>query len=293
MAGEIVRDEAHLRAPLFRHPATTFPVGAEVVAGPTDAVVFVSNGKVVGILGPGTHRLDPASVPFVASLMSQGGLAVEVWFVMTAPIAGFSAGGSLGDVIDSLTAEQINPRLAAEASVRITDPAGVVMGLQSLGAEGFAPWVGGQILARVKPEVEKVLQEGKSVLQMVTFMRELTTACLGPVGEGAAIEITQFASLNIILNDDDRKRLIAANAEIAKAGRAKRIAEIQASAPGAPQPAAAAPQTAPARRGGVAIYLGVGVVIVVLLGFGVWHAMHGHAQAASAPTQDHAKHGKR
>jgi hypothetical protein len=289
MPGEIVRDEAHLRAPLFRHPATAFPVGAEVVAGPTDAVVFVRNGGVVGILGPGNHRLDPAAVPFVASLMSQGGLGVEVWFVMTAPIAGFRAGGSLGDVIDGVTQEQVNPLLAAEASVRITDSGGGVTAIQTLGAEGFASWVGAQVLARVKIEFDKVMLEGISVLQLVTNTQRLTTGSLGPAGDGAAIEITQFGSLNISFSDDDRKRLIAGNAEIAAKRRAEVIAKMQ---PGAAP--ATAQQTVPAaRRGGLAIYIGVGVVLVLLVGFGVWHAMRGPAKPAATQTQDHAKHGRR
>src|SRR5437868_4674044 len=57
-----------IRAPLVVRRGLAETAGQPLVVGPAETAVFVQNGRVLGELGPGTHRVDPRTLPFLAAL---------------------------------------------------------------------------------------------------------------------------------------------------------------------------------------------------------------------------------
>src|ERR1019366_3474633 len=70
--------------------------------------------------------------------------------------------------------------------------------------------------------------EQKSVLQAVSLTQKLAAAFVAHAPDLAdiGIRILQVGQVNITSSDDDRQRLVAANAEVAKAQRAVKIKQI-------------------------------------------------------------------
>jgi membrane protease subunit (stomatin/prohibitin family) len=193
------------------------------------------------VLPPGRHTMSTQNIPFLNNLINKftGGdvFISEIFFVKTAPVRSVPFGGPIGDMIDPLTGEQVIPRIFGEFSLVVTDPVRFIVGYTGQAAQGdndaILHWVKGLFMNGVKTTLGELCEvEGKSVLQAVSLTTKLANAFIAnaPDLNEIGVRILQMGQFNLNFSEEDRIRLVEANAEIAKANRGVKIAESQAKA---------------------------------------------------------------
>ena len=138
-------------------------------------------------------------------------------------------------MIDPLTGEQVVPRIFGEFSLVVTDPVRFIVGYTGQAAQGdndaILHWVKGLFMNGVKTTLGELCEvEGKSVLQAVSLTTKLANAFVAnaPDLNEIGVRILQMGQFNLNFSEEDRARLVEANAEIAKANRGVKIAEAGA-----------------------------------------------------------------
>ncbi len=225
---------------VYKHPDQNIPMYSQLTVDSDECAVFFKDGRVVGVLPPGRHTLQTQNIPFLNNLINSftGGnvFIAELYFVRTVPKRGIPFGGPLGEMIDPLTGEQVNPRIFGEFSVVVTDPVRFILGYHGQEAGGDPDsdrWVKGLFMNGVKTTLGELCElEGKSLLQAVSLTQKLAQAFMAkaPDLNDMGVRIQQMGAFNINFSDEDRTRLVAANAEIAKANRGVTIAKSAAAA---------------------------------------------------------------
>jgi membrane protease subunit (stomatin/prohibitin family) len=226
---------------VYKHPDQNFPFWSQLTVDSDECAVFFKDGKVVGVLPPGRHTLSTQNIPFLNNIINKftGGdvFISEIFFVKTSPVRSVPFGGPIGDMIDPLTQEQVIPRIFGEFSLVVTDPVRFIVGYTGQAAQGdndqILHWVKGLFMNGVKTTLGELCEvEGKSVLQAVSLTSKLSTAFVAnaPDLNEIGIRILQMGQFNLNFSEEDRQRLVAANAEVAKANRGIKIAEAAAKA---------------------------------------------------------------
>ena len=226
---------------VYKHPDQNFPFWSQLTVDSDECAVFFKDGKVVGVLPPGRHTLSTQNIPFLNNIVNSftGGQVFisEIYFVKTAPVRSVPFGGPIGDMIDPLTQEQVIPRIFGEFSLVVTDPVRFILGYTGQAAQGdndtVLHWIKGLFMNGVKTTLGELCEvEGKSVLQAVSLTQKLASAFVAnaPDLNDIGVRILQMGQFNLNFSDEDRQRLVAANAEVAKANRGVKIAEAQAKA---------------------------------------------------------------
>lgn len=226
---------------VFKHPDQNFPFWSQLTVDSDECAVFFKDGKVVGVLPPGRHTMSTQNIPFLNNIVNKftGGdvFISEIFFVKTSPLRGVPFGGPIGDMIDPLTGEQVIPRIFGEFSVVVTDPVRFIIGYTGQAAQGdndtILDWVKGLFMNGVKTTLGELCEvEQKSVLQAVSLTQKLAQAFIAnaPDLNDIGVRILQMGQFNLNFSEDDRGRLVAANAEIAKANRGVKVAEAAAKA---------------------------------------------------------------
>src|SRR3984885_1541593 len=222
---------------VFKHPDQNFPMYSQLTVDSDECAVFFKDGRVVGVLPPGRHTLQTQNIPFLNQIVNNftGGQVFisEIYFVKTTPVRGIPFGGPIGDMLDPLTGEQVIPRIFGEFSLVVTDPVSFVVGYAGQAATGdndfVLDWVKGLFMNGVKTTLGELCEvEQKSVLQCVSLTQKLAAAFVNhaPDLNDIGVRILQMGQFNINFSEEDRQRLVAANAEIAKAQRQVRVKQI-------------------------------------------------------------------
>ena len=226
---------------VFKHPDQNFPFWSQLTVDSDECAVFFKDGKVVGVLPPGRHTMSTQNIPFLNNLINKftGGdvFISEIFFVKTSPVRSIPFGGPIGDMIDPLTGEQVVPRIFGEFSLVVTDPVRFIVGYTGQAAQGdndaILHWVKGLFMNGVKTTLGELCEvEGKSVLQAVSLTSKLANAFVAnaPDLQEIGVRILQMGQFNLNFSEEERQRLVEANAEIAKANRGVKVAEAQAKA---------------------------------------------------------------
>src|ERR1700733_1171998 len=222
---------------VYKHPDQNFPMYSQLTVDSDECAVFFKDGRVVGVLPPGRHTLQTQNIPFLNQIVNNftGGQVFisEIYFVKTTPVRGIPFGGPIGDMLDPLTGEQVIPRIFGEFSLVVTDPVRFVVGYAGQAATGdndfVLDWVKGLFMNGVKTTLGELCEvEQKSVLQCVSLTQKLAAAFVNhaPDLNDIGVRILQMGQFNINFSEEDRQRLVAANAEIAKAQRQVRVKQI-------------------------------------------------------------------
>ena len=226
---------------VYKHPNQNVPMYTQLTVDSDECAVFFKDGRVVGVLPPGRHTLHTQNIPFLNSIVTSftGGnvFISEIFFVKTAPVRGIPFGGPIGDLIDPLTGEQVCPRIFGEFSLVVTEPVRFIVGYAGQGSTGdndyVLSWIKGLFLQGVKTTLGELCEvEQKSVLQCVSLTQKLAAAFVAkaPDLNDIGIRILQMGRFELNFNEEDRGRLVAANAEIAKANRGVKVAQAAAAA---------------------------------------------------------------
>jgi membrane protease subunit (stomatin/prohibitin family) len=222
---------------VYKHPDQNIPMHAQLTVDSDECAVFFRDGRVVGVMPPGRVTLATQNIPFLNSLVTSftGGqvFIAEVYFVKTTPVRSVPFGGPIGDMLDPLTGEQVQPRIFGEMSVVVVDPVRFVVGYSGQASAGdndaVLAWIKGLFMNGVKTTLGELCDsEGKSLLQAVSLTSKLAAAFVAhaPDLNDIGVRILQVGQFNINFSEQDRQRLVAANAEIAKAQRDVRVRQI-------------------------------------------------------------------
>ena len=233
----IARPDQQKHLVVYKHPDQNFPMYSQLTVDSDECAVFFKDGRVVGVLPPGRHTLQTQNIPFLNSIVNNftGGQVFisEIYFVKTTPVRGVPFGGPIGDMIDPLTGEQVIPRIFGEFSLVVTDPVRFVVGYSGQQATGdndaVLGWVKGLFMNGVKTTLGELCEvEGKSVLQCVALTTKLANAFVNsaPDLNDIGVRILQMGQFSLNFSEEDRQRLVAANAEIAQATRDVRKKQI-------------------------------------------------------------------
>jgi membrane protease subunit (stomatin/prohibitin family) len=222
---------------VYKHPDQNIPMYSQLTVDSDECAVFFRDGRVVGVLPPGRVTLQTQNIPFLNALVTNytGGqvFIAEIYFVKTTPVRSVPFGGPIGDMLDPLTGEQVQPRIFGEMSVVVFDPVKFVIGYSGQASTGdndfVLGWIKGLFMNGVKTTLGELCEnEGKSLLQAVSLTTKLAAAFVAhaPDLNDIGVKILQVGQFNINFNEEDRQRLVAANAEIAKAQREVRVKQI-------------------------------------------------------------------
>jgi len=222
---------------VYKHPDQNIPTNAQLTVDSDECAVFFKDGRVVGVIPPGRVTLHSQNIPFLNQLVTNftGGqvFITEIYFVKTTPVRSVPFGGPIGEMLDPLTAEQVQPRIFGEMSVVVVDPVRFVIGYSGQAAAGdndaVLAWIKGVFMNGVKTTLGELCEnEGKSLLQAVSLTSKLAAAFVthAPDLADIGVRILQVGQFNINFSDADRERLVAANAEIAKAQRQVKVRQI-------------------------------------------------------------------
>lgn len=237
----IARPDQFKHLIVYKHHDQNFPFWSQLTVDSDECAVFFKDGRVVGVLPPGRHTLSTQNIPFLGQIVNKftGGdvFISEIFFVKTTPVRSIPFGGPIGDMIDPMTQEQVIPRIFGELSLIVTDPVRFIIGYTGQAAQGdndaILAWVKGLFMNSVKTTLGEMCEvEGKSVLQAVSLTSKLAQAFVAnaPDLQEIGVRILQMGQFNLNFSEEDRQRLVAANAEVAKANRGIKIAEAQAKA---------------------------------------------------------------
>jgi hypothetical protein len=232
-------DRKHLI--VYKHPDQNVPFWSQLTVDSDEAAVFFKDGRVIGVLPPGRHTLQTQNIPFLNQIVTQftGGnvFIAEIFFVKTQPVRNIPFGGPIGEMIDPLTQEMCTPRMFGQFSLVVIDPTRFVVGYAGQAATGdndeVLSWVKGLFFMGVKTVIGELCEaEGKSVIQAVSLTQILAQRFVAkaPNLEEIGVRILQMGDFNLNFDPEERKRLVEAQAEIAKASRGVQVAKAQAAA---------------------------------------------------------------
>lgn len=225
----IARSEEARADIIYRYPEKNIRTLTQLTCQPDESAVFVKNGQVAGVLGPGLHSLDSNNIPFLSTLLEKvtGGdlFIAEVYFVSTREITGIRFGGPLGSITDPVTQMMCEAKVFGDFSVAVTDPAKLIFGsvgsgrhLQSNNA--FLDWFKSILLKFMSDAIGELGIQGWSLNKMLSphYKLELQAAVLDQIkGEvdRYGLHIVQLGNFVLSISDEDKAELNKRNMAIA------------------------------------------------------------------------------
>src|SRR5580692_3177369 len=213
---------------VYKHPDQNIPTNAQLTVDSDECAVFFKDGRVVGVIPAGRVTLHSQNIPFLNQLVTNytGGqvFITEIFFVKTTPVRSVPFGGPIGDMLDPLTGEQVQPRIFGEMSVVVVDPVRFIIGYSGQAAGGgndeVLGWIKGVFMTGVKTTLGELCEnEGKSLLNAVSLTSKLSAAFVAhsPDLADIGVQILGVANPNINFSEEERAQLKAAVDGIAQA----------------------------------------------------------------------------
>ena len=216
----VARPDAAKSQVVWKHPDPTVPMKSQLTVMADEAAVFMRDGKVVEVVGPGRHTLESSNLPFLSNLVDSftGGnvFRAEVFFVSTREIAGIKFGGRVGHVEDPKSGVPVELMVHGEFSFRVEDPVGLVVGLVGTGgAEAYQvrSWMKEQVLKVIRDRIAELLVKNKWPLLDVTsgaYTEEIETDVLAGMAkhvESYGLLIARLGNFVIAIDDEDADNL--------------------------------------------------------------------------------------
>ncbi len=204
---------------VYKWPDQNIRKFARAIVEPDAVAVFISQGQVMGVLGPGQHTLDAAELPFLGMFVdwATGGNAfrAEIYFVGTREFPNVRFGGRLDEVQDPQTGLIVTLRSFGEYALRVADPTRLILNLVGTvdvtSNDAVTGWVTQQLLKATRTTVTTRLMSGAWPIlglsmhspEIEAGAREAANAELGDYG----IAITRLGNLDINLDEEDSARL--------------------------------------------------------------------------------------
>lgn len=201
---------------IYKHPDKTVPRFAQVTVRADEWAVFAREGRPAGTLDAGRHTLQGAGIPFLQNLIDSatGGdiLLSEIFFVKRTPFP-MPFGGSLGHMIDPMTAIRVRGRCHGDLLMRIENPEQLIYGYFGMGKHLEHPdvfsWLTDMFFMTVKSTLGKLAKEQRrTLLDIMDLQAELGAAFVANAPElnQVGMRILRVTKLEIDVPEEDLKR---------------------------------------------------------------------------------------
>jgi membrane protease subunit (stomatin/prohibitin family) len=204
---------------VYKWPDTNIRKFARAIVEPDAQAVFISQGQVMGTLGPGQHQLDAKELPFLGLFVdwatNSNAFKAELYFVGAREFPNLRFGGRLDEVQDPQTGLIVTLRSFGEYALRVVEPTKLILNLVGTvdvtDNHAVTDWVTQQLLKATRTTVTTQLMSGAwQILGLSMHSPEIESGAM----EGAnreltdyGIGITRLGNLDINLDEEDNARL--------------------------------------------------------------------------------------
>ncbi|HYK33584.1 MAG TPA: SPFH domain-containing protein [Streptosporangiaceae bacterium] len=204
---------------VYKWPDTNIRKFARAIVEPDAQAVFISQGQVMGTLGPGQHQLDAKELPFLGLFVdwatNSNAFKAELYFVGAREFPNLRFGGRLDEVQDPQTGLIVTLRSFGEYALRVVEPTKLILNLVGTvdvtDNHAVTDWVTQQLLKATRTTVTTQLMSGAwQILGLSMHSPEIEAGAM----EGAnreltdyGIGITRLGNLDINLDEEDNARL--------------------------------------------------------------------------------------
>jgi membrane protease subunit (stomatin/prohibitin family) len=204
---------------VYKWPDQNIRKFSRAIVEPDAQAVFISQGQVMGTLGPGQHTLDAKELPFLGLFVDwatgSNAFKAEIFFVGAREFPNLRFGGRLDEVQDPQTGLIVTMRSFGEFALRVVEPTRLITNLVGTvdvtNNSAVTDWVTQQLLKATRTTVTTQLMSGAwQILGLSMHSPEIEVGAM----EGAnrelvdyGISITRLGNLDINLDEEDNKRL--------------------------------------------------------------------------------------
>src|SRR5690242_20728504 len=204
---------------VYKWPDHNIRKFARAIVEPDAVAVFMSQGQLMGVLGPGQHRLEASELPFLGMFVDWGSnsnaFKAELYFVGAREFPRCRFGGRLDEVQDPQTGLIVTLRAFGEYALRVIDPTKLILNLVGTvdvtSNEAITGWVAQQLLKVTRTAITTNLMSGAwPILGLSVHSPEIEAATQPAANAQLAdygLAIARFGNLDVNLDDTDSFRL--------------------------------------------------------------------------------------
>src|SRR6201997_2714379 len=204
---------------VYKWPDHNIRKFARAIVEPDAVGVFMNQGQVMGVLGPGQHTLDASELPFLGMFIDWGtnsnAFKAELYFVGAREYPHCRFGGRLDEVQDPQTGLIVTLRAFGEYALRVIDPTKLILNLVGTvdvtNNQAVTGWVTQQLLKVTRTTVTTQLMSGAwPILGLSMHSPEIEAQSLDAANRELAdygISLTRLGNVDVNLDDDDNARL--------------------------------------------------------------------------------------
>ena len=204
---------------VYKWPDHNIRKFARAIVEPDAVAVFMDQGRVMGVLAPGQHRLDASELPFLGMFADWGSnsnaFKAEIYFVGAREFPNCRFGGRLDEVQDPQTGLIVTLRAFGEYALRVIDPTKLILNLVGTvdvtNNEAITGWVAQQLLKVTRTTITVQLMSGSwPILGLSAHSPDIEVATMPATNEQLGdygLAIARFGNLDVNLDPDDNARL--------------------------------------------------------------------------------------
>jgi membrane protease subunit (stomatin/prohibitin family) len=206
---------------VFKWPDVTIRRFTHAIVNADEVAMFVNTGQVVQTMGPGRHQIDANELPGLGALvdMATGGNAyrAELYFVGSREYTGFTFGGRIDDVQDSVTGLIVTLRVFGDYALRVVDPIRLITNLLSTvdvtDNDRVSGWVSDQLLKVMRTDItNQIVRNGWPILGLSAYTPDIEQTVITRANEQLAaygVALTRMGNFDINLAPEDATQLKA------------------------------------------------------------------------------------
>ncbi len=218
---------------VWKYPEEGLTWGTQVIVNQSQEAVFFKGGKLLDVLGPGTHTLETANIPLLRALINipfgnQTPFAAEIYFVNKAANLDVKWGTqSPIPVLDPKYNVMLPVRAFGQFGIRVTDARLLVVGLSGSAHEftvdSLTAHFRGLLMTRAKDYLaETILKQKINILEINAYLEEISDALHKKLEADFArfgVQVINFFMSSIDVPDGDEsvirlKKALADKAEM-------------------------------------------------------------------------------
>ncbi|WP_233608638.1 SPFH domain-containing protein [Nocardia stercoris] len=211
--------ETHKNQLVYKWPDVNIRRYSRAVVNADEIAVFVKTGRVLGVLGPGRHRLDADELPVIGALVDTltGGNSyrAELYFVSTREHSGIRFGGRLADITDPVSAQVVTLRAFGEFALAVRDPAELITSLAGTAnlrdPAAVSSWASDLLLKSMKIAVTQGVSRGEwPILGLPAHLPDIDAAVVHQVNLTLyeyGLRVARLGNVDISLAPEDADRL--------------------------------------------------------------------------------------
>ena len=223
---------------VWKHPETEIKIGSQLVVNESQEAIFVKNGELLDVFGPGTHTLVTGNIPLIEKLISLpfGGtspFSAEVWFANKLVKRDLKWGTQQPiPLIDETLGFPVSVRAFGKWGARLRDSKKFVrqiVGSQFHGdTQKINNYFTGEITQRIVNVISNQVTNNKqSFLSLSAMLDDLsadTQAAITPELDRFGIEVVNFNIESITVPSSELQKI---QDVLAKAMEAKKLSEVE------------------------------------------------------------------